>query len=83
MKYQEVPTEKYPALSFETVLHVDECLVIGCIADDRETLGAVLFGAEAMGHPRSTCWPSAPASSTSVPRPVCPRSSRPDAVQRQ
>jgi len=51
-KFEEVPTEKYPAFGFEVTLRPEECLVIGCIADQQETLGAVLFGVEANGHPR-------------------------------
>jgi hypothetical protein len=51
-KYEEVPTEKYSAFGFEVTLRPEECLVIGCIADQQETLGAVLFGVEANGHPR-------------------------------
>jgi hypothetical protein len=51
-KFEEIPTEKYPSLGFEVLLKADECLVIGCIAEQQESLGTSLFGAESQGSPR-------------------------------
>lgn len=51
-KYEEVPTEKYQSLGFEVSLRPEECLVIGFIAEQQETLGAALFGVKANGNSR-------------------------------
>lgn len=52
MKYEEVPTEKYPFLGFEIILRPEECLLIGSIAEQRYCLGGVLFESELNGNPR-------------------------------
>jgi hypothetical protein len=49
---EEMPTEKYPVLGFEVVLHADECLAIGSISERQNTLGTTLFGVEVEGTPR-------------------------------
>jgi hypothetical protein len=51
-KFEEVPTEQYPTLGFEVSLKPTECLVLGSSAEQEESLGAVLFEAEASGQPR-------------------------------
>ncbi len=50
-KHQEVPVEKYSGLGFEVQLRANECLVIGWSAEETDTLGSVLFGVDANGHP--------------------------------
>ena len=50
--FEEVPTEKYAGLGFEVPLQADECLLIGCIAEQQGRLGVTLFSAEASGNPR-------------------------------
>lgn len=51
-RYEETPTEKYPDLGFDLTLRADECLVIGCIAAEVDSLGRALFEVESNGHPR-------------------------------
>jgi hypothetical protein len=51
-KYEEVPTEKYPALGVEVILKADECLVVGCISERQDSLGTILFGVESNGNLR-------------------------------
>jgi hypothetical protein len=51
-KFEEIPNEKYPSIGFEVQLKPDECLVIGCIAEQQESLGTSLFGTECQGSPR-------------------------------
>jgi hypothetical protein len=50
--YEEVPLARYRALAFELLLARNEYLVVGCQADQPNTLGAALFGVEANGQPR-------------------------------
>jgi hypothetical protein len=47
VKHQEVPLTRYPECAFEALLSREEYLLIGCSADQRETLGEVLFCVEA------------------------------------
>lgn len=47
VKHQEVPLARYPECAFETVLSREDYLLIGWSADQRETLGEVLFCVEA------------------------------------
>jgi hypothetical protein len=49
-KSEEVPTEKYTGLGFDVSLLPDECLVVGCIADQQESLGTTLFEVSAKGN---------------------------------
>jgi hypothetical protein len=49
---EEMPTEKYPTIGFEVVLHADECLAIGSISERQHKLGTTLFGVEVEGTPR-------------------------------
>jgi hypothetical protein len=51
-KFEEVPTEKYSTLGFEVILKVDDCLIIGAISEQQETLGTALFGVESNGNLR-------------------------------
>lgn len=51
-KFEEIPTEKYPALGFEVILKADECLIIGSISEQQGTVGTTLFDVEANGNPR-------------------------------
>lgn len=52
VRYEEVPLARYPELAFDATLGPNEYLVIGCRADQPDTLGAALFGVEAGGQPR-------------------------------
>lgn len=51
-KHDEVPVEKYPALGFEVLLEADDYLLLGWDSDAAETIGSVLFTADANGQPR-------------------------------
>jgi hypothetical protein len=48
-KHDEVPAERYPGLGFEVVLGPDDSLLVGRAADLPDTLGAVMFTADAAG----------------------------------
>lgn len=48
----EVPTERFPDLTFDVVLGPNEFLAIGWQAAPSETLGAAMFSVEANGRPR-------------------------------
>ncbi|MBX9584210.1 MAG: hypothetical protein K2X87_28255 [Gemmataceae bacterium] len=47
-----VPVERFPALGFEVTLGPDDYLLIGSPAAGADTLGSVLFTADAGGRPR-------------------------------
>ncbi|VTU00080.1 Uncharacterized protein OS=Planctomyces limnophilus (strain ATCC 43296 / DSM 3776 / IFAM 1008 / 290) GN=Plim_2225 PE=4 SV=1 [Gemmataceae bacterium] len=51
-QHNEVPTEKYAALGVEATLGPDDYLVLGWDAAAADTLGSVLFSADAGGRPR-------------------------------
>ncbi|MCE9560541.1 MAG: hypothetical protein K8U57_00670 [Planctomycetes bacterium] len=51
-QHNEVPVEKYTTLGCEATLGADDYLVIGWDADAPDTLGSVLFSADAGGRPR-------------------------------
>lgn len=52
VKHEEVPLARYPALAFDAQLGRNEYLVIGCQANQPDTIGTALFGVEANGNPR-------------------------------
>lgn len=51
-KYDEVATEKFPALACEAALGADDYLVIGWDSSAPNTIGSVMFAADADGRPR-------------------------------
>ncbi|WP_439628477.1 hypothetical protein [Gemmata sp.] len=51
-QHNEVPSEKYAALGVETTLGPDDYLIVGWDAAAADTLGSVLFSADAGGRPR-------------------------------
>jgi hypothetical protein len=52
VKCDEVPLIRFSELAFDVPLGRNEFLVIGWSADQRDTVGSVLFGADANGQPR-------------------------------
>lgn len=80
-QHNEVPAEKYAALGVEATLGPDDYLILGWDAAAPDTLGSVLFSADAAGRPRQRVLvirarPATPPAAPDLP-PIAGASKRP------